>query len=449
MKSMLSCCSFLSCVLLSGVGRCDDSIDDLIEKQLPSLLSIYKTLHANPELSHYEEKTSAITAGELKSLGCIVVDGIGKYSKPQWKGYGVAGVYKNGDGPVVLIRSELDALPVEEKTRLPYASKVRAWTEAGAQVPVMYACGHDLHLTAMIGTARVLTSHRDHWKGTLVFIGEPAEETLDGVRAMLADGLYQKVPRPDYVLALHCAGELEAGKIGVQFGPAYAASQVVEITVRGKGGHASRPHEGKDPVVVAAQIILALQTIVSRESPPTVPSVVTVGVIQGGLKANVIPDDVKLLVSVRALDTELRDRHVKSVERIAKGIALAAGIPEGLAPIVKASDTEVVPATFNDVSLTERIAESFKRALGPDQVATLKPRMAGDDFGYFADAGNKRNPLSIVSLGIADPQKVRESQISQIPLPPTHSPYFAPMAEPALRTGIKAMASGILDLLKK
>src|SRR6516162_9339529 len=238
------------------------SLSDCVEQVLPSALDTYKAIHAAPELSHYEEKTAALVAKELKVVGCDVLTGIGKFTRPEWKGHGVAGVIRNGDGPIVLIRAELDALPITEQTGLPYASNVQVTTDRGTKTGVMHACGHDLHLAAMLGTARLLAAQKDQWRGTVVFVAQPAEETLDGVKAMLADGLFNKVPRPNYCLALHCIGDLATGEVGITPGPALASVQTLEITVRGKGGHGSRPHEAKDPIVVAAQIILALQTIV-------------------------------------------------------------------------------------------------------------------------------------------------------------------------------------------
>ncbi len=423
------------------------SLSERIEQELPSIVDVYKAIHAAPELSHYEEKTAALVAKELKAVGCDVFTAIGKYTKAEWKGHGVAGVLTNGDGPVVLIRAELDALPITEQTGLAYASKVQVTTDRGQKTGVMHACGHDLHAAAMLGTARLLAAQKDRWHGTVVFIGEPAEETIDGVKAMLADGLFKKVPRPNYCLALHCVGDLAAGEVGITSGPALASVQALEITVRGKGGHASRPHEAKDPIVAAAQIILALQTIVSRETSAAEPVVVTVGAIQGGTKVNIIPEEVKLMVSVRALDDKRRDRAIQAVERIVKGIAQAAGIPDDLAPIVRRSEDEKVGGTYNDPALSERLSAIFSAELGTDKVVRIKPRMAGDDFAHFGNVDGKVIPSVIFMLGTADPVKTEESRRTGIPLVSVHNPRFAPIPNLTLSTGMRAMTSAVLELL--
>jgi amidohydrolase len=433
--------------LTTGAAR-GQSLSERIEQELASALETYKVIHAAPELSHYEEKTAALVAKELKAAGCDVFSGIGKFTRPEWKGHGVAGVLKNGDGSVVLMRAELDALPITEQTGLPYASKVQATTDRGTKTGVMHACGHDLHLAAMLGTARLLAAQKNRWRGTVVFVAQPAEETLDGVKALLADGLFKKVPRPNYCLALHCIGDLATGEVGITPGPALASVQVLEITVRGKGGHGSRPHEAKDPIVVAAQIILALQTIVSRETSAVEPVGVTVGAIQGGTKASIIPEEVKLLVSVRALDHKGRDRAVQAVERIVKGTAQAAGIPEDLAPIVRRSEDEKVGGTYNDPALSERLSSVFARELGGDKVLRIKPRMAGDDFAHFGKVDGKVIASVVFLLGTADPQKAEESQRTGIPLVSVHNPRFAPIPSITLRTGMRTMSSAVLDLLK-
>lgn len=384
----------------------------------------------------------------LKAVGCDVFTGIGKFTKPAWKGHGVAGVLKNGDGPVALIRAELDALPITEQTGLPYASKVQATTDRGTMTGVMHACGHDLHLAAMLGTARLLAAQKDRWRGTVVFVAQPAEETLDGVKAMVADGLFKKVPRPNYCLALHGIGDRATGEVGITPGPALASVQVLEITVRGKGGHGSRPHEAKAPIVVAAQIILALQTIVSRETSAVEPVGVTVGAIQGGTRASIIPEEVKLLVSVRALDDKGRDRAVQAVERIAQGTAQAAGIPDDLAPVVRRSEDEKVSGTYNDPALSERLSAVFARELGGGKVIRIKPRMAGDDFGHFGSVEGKVIPSLVSLLGTADPQKTEESRRTGIPLVSVHNPRFAPIPGTTLRTGMRTMTRAVLDLLK-
>ena len=423
------------------------SLDSMIDRELPQLVSTYKMLHAAPELSHYEVKTSAFLAQQLRGLGYDVTENVGKYARPEWKGYGVVAVMKNGAGPTVLVRSDMDALPVEEKTQLPYASTVKTKNDAGQEVSVMHACGHDVHITSLIGTATMLARLKDQWRGTLVLIGQPAEEMIDGAKAMLADGLYSRIPKPDYAIALHDSADLEAGKISYAPGYAMANSTSVEITIRGLGGHGSKPESTKDPIVVAAQVILALQTIISRENSPLDPAVVTVGSIHGGAKSNIIPDEVKMLLTVRSYKEEVRQHILASIERITKNIAAAAGIPDDRAPLVKASETEMTPALYNDPQLTERVAKTLKTALGAENVVQVPPIMASEDFGRFSLDG--QIPSLLFNLGAVEPAKVAASKQSGKPLPSLHSSLFAPLPEPTLRTGVKAMTSVVLDLMKK
>src|SRR5829696_5632802 len=314
------------------------SLDAMIERDIASWLSTYKTLHAAPELSHREEKTAAFVAGELRKLGFTVTERIGKYQNAQWNGYGVVAVMKNGPGPTVLVRTELDALPVEEKTGAPYSSQVKMKNDAGLDVNVMHACGHDIHMTSFLGTAKMLTELKNRWSGTLVMLGQPAEETGDGANAMLRDNLYANFPKPDFAIALHDKPELEAGKVGYTPGYAMASATSIDIKIRGVGGHGSAPETTKDPVVVAAQFVMALQTIVSRENSPLDPAVVTVGSIHGGTRYNIIPDEVNLQLTVRTYKEEVRKRVLASIERIVKGVAATAGIPEDRAPIVKIAE---------------------------------------------------------------------------------------------------------------
>ena len=432
----------------TGIVSAQQSLDTLIDRDIAGLVATYKTLHAAPELSHYEEKTAALLAKELRTLGYTVTEQIGKYRRPEWRGYGVVGVLKNGSGPTVLVRSDMDALPVEEKTGLPYSSKVRTKNEAGQDVGVMHACGHDVHITSLLGTARLLAELKNQWQGTLILVGQPAEETIDGARAMLDDGFYNRVPRPDYLLALHDSGDLAAGFIGVTPGFALANSTSVEVTVRGIGGHGSRPESTKDPVVLAAQIILALQTIVSREVPPLDPAVVTVGSIHGGTKSNIIPEEVKLLLTVRSYREEVRQQILTSIERIAKNTALSAGVPPELVPLVKASETEVTPATYNDPALTERLRAVFAGVIGKDKVVTVPQIMASEDFGRFG-LQDHQIPAVMFWLGAVDPAMLAENQRTGKPNPSLHSPLFAPVPEPTIRTGVKAMTAAVLELMKK
>ncbi|HXM36658.1 MAG TPA: amidohydrolase [Pyrinomonadaceae bacterium] len=423
------------------------SLDALIDQQIASLVATYKTLHAAPELSHHEEKTASFFAKELRALGYTVTERVGKYDRPEWTSYGVVAVLKNGAGPTVLVRTDLDALPVEEKTGLPYASKAKAPNDAGQEVSVMHACGHDIHVTTMLGTAKMLAALKDQWSGTLVLIGQPAEETVQGARAMLADGLYTRFPKPDFAIALHDSADFEAGKIGYTPGYALSSSTSVDIKIRGIGGHGARPDAAKDPIVVAAQVILALQTIISRENSPLDPAVITVGSIHGGTKHNIIPDEVNLQITVRAYGEEVRRKLLAGIERVTKGIALAAGIPDNLAPIVNVSSEGTV-ATYNDPALTGRLVNVFVKALGRDNVINTPQIMASEDFAYYSLEGHQI-PSLIFWVGAVDPPKVKQSRETGMPLPTLHSALFSPLPEPTIRTGIKAMTSAVLELMKK
>ena len=345
-------------------------------------------------------------------------------------------VLKNGTGPTVLLRTDLDALPVEEKNEVPYASRVKAKNESGQDVSVMHACGHDIHVTSMLGTAKILATLKDQWRGTLVIIGQPAEETVDGARAMLADGLYTRFPKPDFTLGLHDSADLEAGKITYTPGYAMASSTSVDLIIRGLGGHGSKPEATKDPVVVASQVILALQTIISRENSPLDPAVVTIGSIHGGTKRNIIPDEVVLQLTIRTYKEEVRQRIIASIERIAKGLAAAAGIPEDRAPIIKVIESENAPSLYNDPQLTERIAAAIGKAIGSDNVIKAPPLMASEDFGHLSL--DHQIPSCYFWLGSIEPSRVEASRKSGKPLPSLHSSLFQPLPEPTLRTGVKA-----------
>ena len=434
------------CVALAvSVNAQQLSLDAMIDRDIASWITTYKNLHTTPELSHREEKTSAFVAGELRKLGFTVTERIGKYENAQWSGYGVVGVLRNGPGPTVLVRTELDALPVEEKTGLAYASQVKSKNDAGLDVSVMHACGHDIHMTSFLGTAKMLTELKSRWSGTLIMLGQPAEETGDGANAMLRDNLYANFPKPDFAIALHDKPELETGKVGYTPGYAMASATSIDIKIRGIGGHGSAPEATKDPIVVAAQVVMALQTIVSRENSPLEPAVVTVGSIHGGTRYNIIPDEVNLQLTVRTYKEEVRKHILASIERIVKGVAMTAGIPEDRAPEVKVA--EGTGSTYNDPQLIERLVGTFKQALGDENVVKMPPIMASEDFGYFSM--DHKIPTTIFWLGASDPAKVKASRQSGVPLPGLHSALFAPVPEPTLRTGVKAMTSAVLDLMKK
>lgn len=423
------------------------SVDSMIDREIGQLVSTYKMLHAAPELSHYEEKTSAFFAGQLRSFGYTVTERVGKYDRPQFSGYGVVAILKNGEGPTVLLRTDIDALPVEEKTGLPYASHVKVKNESGQEVSVMHACGHDIHITNMLGTAKLLAAMKDQWHGTLVIIGQPAEETVDGAAAMLADGLYTRFPKPDFVLGLHDSPDGEAGKVLYAPGYAMASSTSVDLIIRGLGGHGSKPEASKDPIVMASQTILALQTIVSRENSPLDPAVVTIGSIHGGTKRNIIPDEVVLQLTIRTYKEEVRQHILASIERIARGVAAAAGVPDDRAPIMKVIESENAPSLYNDPQLTERIAAAIGRAIGNDNVIKSAPLMASEDFGRLSL--DHQIPSFFFWLGAMAPGRIEASRKSGKPLPSLHSSLFEPLPEPTLRGGLKAMTAAVLELMKK
>lgn len=416
-----------------------DEIRTAVDSDYSYLEKLYKHLHANPELSSHEEKTSAKIGAELKSSGFEVTQNVG--------GHGLVGILKNGRGPTILVRTDLDALPLAEKTGLDYASTVRTNDAQGNEVGVMHACGHDAHMTVFCGTARLLSKLKNRWQGTLVMIGQPAEETGAGAKAMISDGLFTRFPRPDYCLALHSKADLVAGKVGVCEGYALANVDFVDLKLRGIGGHGAYPHTTKDPIVLAAQIVLALQTIVSREIKPVEPAVVTVGAIHGGTKHNIISDEVDLQLTLRSYSDEVRNQTISAIERISKGIALAAGVPEDRLPTVIVREG-YTPATYNDPELSRRISRAMRAILGNPNVINVEPVMGGEDFGLYGRE-EPRIPISIFWLGTVNPEKFEESRKNGTPLPSLHSSLFAPDAQPTIKTGIKAMSVAVLDLLMK
>jgi len=439
--------AFLIAIPFVASVRAQQSLDAMIDREIAQLVSTYKMLHAAPELSHYEDKTSAFLATQLRSFGYTVTEHVGKYDRPQFSGYGVVAVMKNGDGPTVLVRADIDALPVEEKNNVPYASKVKTKNEAGQEVSVMHACGHDVHITNLIGVAKILAALKDQWHGTLILIGQPAEETVDGAKAMLADGLYTRFPKPDFTIGLHDSADAEAGKVLYAPGYAMASSTSVDLIIRGLGGHGSKPEATKDPIVIASQTILALQTIISRENSPLDPAVVTIGSIHGGTKRNIIPDEVVLQLTIRTYKEEVRQHILASIDRIAKGVAMAAGVPEDRAPILKVIESENAPSLYNDPQLTERLATAIGKAIGTDNMIKSPPLMASEDFGHLSL--DHQIPSFYFWLGAMAPGKIAASRKSGKPLPSLHSSLFEPLPEPTLRTGVKAMTTAVLELMKK
>jgi amidohydrolase len=411
-------------------------INDKIAAELADLKALYEHLHSHPELSLQEEQTSARLAKELKALQFEVTTDFG--------GHGIVGVLKNGTGPTVLVRTDMDALPVVEQTGLPYASKVRTRDKSGNDIGVMHACGHDMHMTCWVGVARVLASMKDRWQGTLIFIGQPAEEIGTGARLMLEAGLFRKFPRPDYCLALHCDARQPFGHISYTEGLALANVDSVDITVRGKGGHGAAPHTTIDPIVLAARIVLDLQTIASRETNPTDPVVVTVGSIHGGTKHNIIPNEVKLQLTVRTTKDAVRKHTLEAIQRIAKAAAQGAGAPE---PIVKVDPGEFTPALVNESTLTRKTVALFKETLGADHVHERPPVMGGEDFGRY---GKEGIPIFLYFLGTFAPERVAESEKEGgRPLPSLHSDLYYPVEEPSIKTGVLTMSLAVLNLVGK
>jgi amidohydrolase len=400
----------------------------------PDIETLYKDLHRNPELAFQETQTVATLAARLKTLGFEVTTGVGKT--------GIVAIMKNGAGPTVMLRTELDALPVAEKTGLPFASSVTTKNTAGQLVPVMHACGHDIHMSAWAGTARIMAEHKDRWRGTLMLVGQPAEETLSGAVAMLEDGLFTRFPRPNFALSLHDDDTMPAGTIGYHAGLFRAMSDRVDITVYGRGGHAAMPHNTIDPVVLASRIVLSLQTIVSRENNPNDPVVITVGSIHGGTQGNVIPDEVKLELSVRTLTPQVRTRTLAAIRRIAKGEAEAAGAPRE--PLVTAPAVAPLPVV-NDPALISRLASALKTALGDQNVIEMPAKMTSEDFAQYGASGV---PIALLHIGAVNRSKLEESRKTGIPVPAPHSPEWAPEYETTLKGAIRAEVTALLELLR-
>jgi amidohydrolase len=399
----------------------------------PDLDALYCDLHRTPELSRQEEKTAARMAAKLRAVGLEVTERVG--------GHGVVGVLKNGQGPTVMLRTELDALPVKEETGLPYASTAVAKGEAGTPVPVMHACGHDVHMSSWVGAATLLAGAKDRWRGTLVMVAQPAEEAIAGAAAMLKDGLYTRFPRPDFALAVHDTGDLPAGQVGYVSGFALANSSTVHVTVHGRGAHGAYPQNAIDPVVIAARVVVSLQTVVAREMNPLDPSVITVGAIHGGTRANIIPDEVKLDLTVRSYKDEVQRHLVDAIGRIARAEALAAAAPRE--PTVEV-ERDVAHSTWNDPALTKRLVPALSRVLGPERVVETPPVMGAEDFSEYGRAGV---PAVLFWVGAHDPKAFAEAKRSGQKLPGTHSAKFAPEREPTIRTAVTTLVASALELL--
>ena len=420
-----------------------------------NLIDLYKYFHTHPELSFKEIKSSAILANELESLGFAVTTGLGDawtrdksmrdygVVRDGVGGYGVVGVFENGDGPTVLIRADMDALPVAERTGVPHASQVIGETWTGVSNGVMHACGHDIHMTSWVGTARNLIAAKDDWSGTLIMIAQPAEELGNGAKAMIADGLFERFPQPDYNLALHVSAGIPSGTVAYSSGFALANVDSVDITVKGVGGHGAYPHTTKDPVVVGAAIVTAVQTLVSRNVNPQTPAVVTVGSFQAGAKHNIISDEAKLLLTVRSYDDETRAMLIEGIERIAKAQALAFGAPE---PEIFV-EPDYTPSTFNDPDLTATAAAAISAAIGAENVSQVEPVMGGEDFSQYGRT-NAKIPSLIYWVGAIEPEQWQAAQDSALGLPSLHSPFFAPDYEPTIETGVSSMTATALALFE-
>jgi amidohydrolase len=436
--------STLSLVIsLTLIGRVSArDMKAVVKEKLPVLLEFYKDLHSSPELSYFEKETSEKLAKELRKLGFEVTNPVGKYPDKSLTCYGVVAIMKNGSGPTVLVRTDIDALPILEKTGVPYASKVRSTDISGEEVPVMHACGHDMHTATLLGTAQLLAGMKERWIGTLIMIGQTAEERGGGARALLADGLYERWPMPDYALAQHGDPDLETGQVGYCPGWAMANIDMIDITIRGIGAHGARPHQGRDPVVIAAQVINNLQTVVSRAINPVETGVVTVGSIHGGSKHNIIPDEVKLQLTVRSFTDEVRAKILEEIERITVNTCRAAGVPEDHLPVIHNRTEEFFPALYNDPELVESTVEAFREVLGEENVIRQKHSTAGEDFSEFGLTEHKV-PVFMFRVGTAVAGSDPSTRAG------LHSPYYLPVPEPSLRTGVIAMTTAVLNLMGK
>jgi hippurate hydrolase len=417
-----------------------DALGDTVAKDMPSLLALYRDLHAAPELSMQEVKTAARLASEVKKLGFDVTTGVGRT--------GVVAVMKNGPGPVLMLRADMDGLPVEEQTGLPYASKVRATSLAGVESGVMHACGHDTHMSAWVGAARRLAAMKAQWSGTLVMVAQPGEETSEGATAMLADGLFTRFPKPSHAIAFHDSATLPAGVIGYTQGPALANVDSVDILVKGIGGHGAAPHTTKDPIVLGARIVSALQTLVSREMNPIESAVVTVGSFHAGAKHNIISDEAKMLLTVRSYTPETRKLLLDGIARIVRGEAIAAGMPDDRMPVVTVREALHTPATLNTAGITQSTAALLTSRFGKDRVRAVPPVMAGEDFGRYHLADKSIESLIFWVGGVSAPvwQKAAGDPAK---LPSLHSPFWAPDPEPTISTATEAMVTAALGVLRK
>jgi hippurate hydrolase len=417
-----------------------DPVRDRIAAEMPSLMAIYRDLHQHPELSFQEVRSAKIMADAARAAGFEVTEKVGKT--------GVVAVMRNGPGPVVLVRADMDGLPIEEQTGLPYASKARGVSTAGVESGIMHGCGHDTHMAGWIGAARVLAANKDKWSGTLVMIGQPAEEINLGALEMIKDGLLTRWPKPDYSIAFHDSAELASGVVGVKAGFALANADSVDITVKGLGGHGAYPHTTKDPIVVASTIVMRLQTLVSRESNPFEPSVVTVGAIHGGAKHNIISDEVKLQLTVRSYSDSSRKLLLDGIRRIARAEAQASGLPEDRMPVVTVAEP-YARATYNTPELAERMRGVLTRRFGAERIANPQPSMAGEDFGEIARAAGPNTQSLILWIGGRPKAELEAAAKEGRQLPGLHSPFWAPEADKVISAGAEALVAATLELMPR
>ncbi len=436
-KYCIAACMVMSCMTVFSQAGNHSGIISLLNKEYEGLVDLYEHLHANPELSLQEKETAARMAKELERAGFAVTTGVG--------GYGVVGILRNGPGRVILVRTDMDALPIAEQTKVSYASKVQAKDENGNPVRVMHACGHDMHMTVWVGVARIISQLKSTWKGSVIFIAQPAEEPGLGALNMIEDGLFTRFPVPDYALALHVNSGVEAGKVG--FCPGYSLANIdnLDITVKGKGGHGASPHTTVDPIMIASKLVPAFQDIVGREVPAMEPAVISVGTIHGGTSGNIIPDQVKMQVSVRSLNPGVQQKLIESIKRTCEGIAHSCGAKPEDYPVVEVIKPGL-PAVFNDIKLSENLSAHLKTLLGDENVLLLGPEMFGEDFSRY---GSMKVPIPSVlySLGAVRTEDMKAEAEGRLILPSTHSPFFIPDTEPALKTGVISMSSAILYLL--
>ncbi len=433
--------TYLSAILLLASPLVQaNGLDLNLSKAMPAIEKFYLDLHQSPELSYHEQKTGKKIADRLTQLGFKVTSNVG--------GFGVVGIYKNGEGPTVMIRTDTDGLPIIEQTGKSYASKVKVIDEHGAKVGVMHGCGHDIHMSSFIGTAEQLIAHKKQWQGTLMMVAQPAEEVGGGAKAMLSEGLFSKYAKPDHIIALHVSASVPAGKVSMKNEYTMASVDSVDITIKGKGGHGAYPHTTIDPVVIAARTVLALQTITSRELSPLEPSVITVGSIHGGSKHNVISDEVKLQLTLRSYNPDVRSAQIAAIKRITAGIAQSAGLNESNYPVIYVHEDESIPSTYNNPAQTDIVRNSIASAIGDTNVLETQAVMAGEDFGLYGRT-DENIPITLFWLGGVNQAQYADSIKTGEVLPSLHSSKFAPDYKVAIPTGITAMSNAAVALFNK